>query len=71
MLSVSHGHGPPSPMMSTMSGQHGKLNPSSSMAGGSPNVKQKLSTSRGTRQRGGGPPPISDNGPPLPPRNKK
>lgn len=70
-LSVTHGHGPP--MMSTMSGQRGRLSPSAApMAGGSPSVsRQKLSTTRGTgtgRQKGL---PISDNGPPLPPRNTK
>lgn len=66
---LTHGRGPHPPMMSTMSGQRGKLNPPVSTAGGSPSInRQKLGTSRGTRQRGQ---PIDDNGPPLPPRNKK
>jgi len=52
-----------------MSGQHGKLGTPASMAGGSPSVnRQKLSTTRGNRQKGSS---MSDNGPPLPPRNKK
>lgn len=69
MLSVSHGHGPSSPtVMSTMTGQHGRLSPSGPMGGGSPSAsRQKLSTSRGaTRQRA-----PAETGPPLPARNKK
>ena len=66
VLSVSHGH---SPMMSTMTGQHGRLGTSSPIGGGSPSAtRQKLTTTRGgTRQKA----PPSDYGPPLPPRNKK